>query len=92
MSSHFYDFSTIFYGFYKIQLNGFPIGDSLLQRGPWKVLDSNKYALTLRLSPWKDWKACNWVPGSRPPAALPDSGEVAAGVGGERVGEASRLT
>jgi hypothetical protein len=25
LSLHFYDFSTIFYGFYKIQLNGFPI-------------------------------------------------------------------
>jgi hypothetical protein len=49
----FSDFSTIFYAFYKNQLNGFTICDSLLQRGPWKVLDSYKYALTLRLSPWK---------------------------------------
>jgi hypothetical protein len=29
---------------------------------------------------------------NRPPAALPDSGKVAAGVGGERVGEALWLT
>jgi hypothetical protein len=30
--------------------------------------------------------------GCRPPAALPDSGEVAAGVGEKKVGEASWLT
>jgi hypothetical protein len=78
----FYDFLHIL----QDQLNGFTIRDSLSQRGPRKVLDSYKHALGSHLGPWKDWKACNWVPGGRPLAALPDSGEVAAGVGVERVG------
>jgi hypothetical protein len=37
--------------------------------------------------PWKDQGARNWVPGGDRRRSLPDSGEVAAGVGGERVGE-----
>jgi hypothetical protein len=34
----------------------------------------------------------NWVPRHRPAAALPDSGEVAARTGAEKVGEALWLT
>jgi hypothetical protein len=63
-----------------------------LHRGPWHFSGIHRYALGSHLGPWKDWKTRNWVPGGRPPAALPDFGEVAAGVGGERVGEALWLT
>jgi hypothetical protein len=63
-----------------------------LHRGPWHFSGIHIYALGSHLGPWKDWKTRNWVPGGRLPAALPDSDEVAAGVGGERVGEALWLT
>jgi hypothetical protein len=63
-----------------------------LHQGPWHFSGIHRYALGSHLGPWKDWKTCNWVPGGRPPAALPDSGEVAVGVGGETVGEALWLT
>jgi hypothetical protein len=53
LSLHFSDSSTIFYGFYKILQNNNTIWDPLLHRGPWKDSGSYKYALTLRMSPWK---------------------------------------
>jgi hypothetical protein len=43
-------------------------------------------------NPGKDRGTRNWVPGADRQRPLPDSGEVAAGVGGERVGKAMRLT
>jgi hypothetical protein len=91
MSLHFSVFSTIFYGFYKIQQKRLHYLESLLHRGPWEVSDSHNYAPGLWKSPRNEWAARNWVPG-RPAVALPDSGEVAAGTGGERVGEALWLT
>jgi hypothetical protein len=82
----------IFYTIYKNQPNALYYLRITLHRGPWEISDSYEYAPGLQKSPREDWGARNWVPGGWPPVALPDSGEVAAGVGGERVGEDSRLT
>jgi hypothetical protein len=58
-----------------------------LHQGPWEVSDSHKYAPGLRKSPWKEWGARNWVPRHGRWRLWPKSGEVAAGVGGERWGK-----
>jgi hypothetical protein len=76
LSLPFSVFSTIFYAFYKNQLNGFTIGDSLLHRGPWKVLDSYKYALGSRKTPRELWIPCNVVLGGGGRCGRWNSGEV----------------
>jgi hypothetical protein len=66
----------MFYGFYKNQQNGFTIWDSLLHRGPWKVLDSYEYAPGSRKTPWKLWIPCNVILGGGGRCGRWNSGEV----------------
>jgi hypothetical protein len=86
---HFSDFSTIFYGFYNFQPKHQYYLRTPLHAGHWKVSDSREYAPGLRKSPWKDLGARNWVPRHGRRRLGPKSGEVAAGVGGERWGKGS---
>jgi hypothetical protein len=84
---HFSDFSKIFYKIYKNQPNALYYLRITLHRGPWEVSDSHEYAPGLRKFPWKEWGARNWVPRHGRRRLWPKSGEVAAGVGGERWGK-----
>jgi hypothetical protein len=43
LSLHFYDFSTIFYAFYKFQQIGYTIEDALLRLDPWKELGPSNW-------------------------------------------------
>jgi hypothetical protein len=56
---HFYYFSTIFYAFYKIQLKGFTIEDSILPTGPWNFLAIHNLTLDTHKTPWEDLEVCN---------------------------------
>jgi hypothetical protein len=51
---YFSECSTIFYTFYKFQQIGYTIEDALLRLGPWKELESHRYAPGSRIKPWKD--------------------------------------
>jgi hypothetical protein len=84
---YFSKFSTIFYVFHKFQQNGYTIEDALLRLGPWKETDSLRYAPGSRKTLWDFSEACNVAHGAARRRSLPDSGEVAAGVGGKKVVE-----
>jgi hypothetical protein len=42
-SLHFYEFSTNFYAFYKIQQKGYTIEDASLLLGPWKEIGTRNW-------------------------------------------------
>jgi hypothetical protein len=44
-SLHFYEFSTNFYAFYKIQQKGYTIEDASLLLGPWKEIGTRNWVL-----------------------------------------------
>jgi hypothetical protein len=51
LALHFSEFSVIFYAIYKISQLTFPIGDALLQLGPWQEL------LLRNVAPGRGWPA-----------------------------------
>jgi hypothetical protein len=73
LSLHFYDFSIIFYAFYKNQQICFTIGDPVLRVGPWKELGIHNYAPGSHKTPWNksnlaigsSAKGAAWPAGSR---------------------------
>jgi hypothetical protein len=58
---HFYEFSTIFYGFYKNQQNCHHYSRCTFHGGPWKFSYSYTYAPSLQIKPWEEGGGCNWV-------------------------------
>jgi hypothetical protein len=88
----FSDFSVIFYAIYKNQPNALHYLRFVLQQGPWKVLNSYICALALRKGPQEDFSPRNRVPGRRPAAVRPNSGEPPAGADRARAGEVPRGT
>jgi hypothetical protein len=90
---YFSDVSTIFYTIYKNQQNGNTIEVVVYTEAPRSSSKFTSMPSVHRKVPRKNSILAIRSSGCRPPAALPDSGEVAAGVGGgEKVGEASWLT
>jgi hypothetical protein len=63
LGSHFFEFSTIFYGFSKDQQNSYTIEVTALLPSPWKELKSYKKVVALHSGPWKDSLARNWALG-----------------------------
>jgi hypothetical protein len=90
--SHFSDFSVIFYKIYKNQPKALHYLRFVSQQGPWKVLNFYICALALRKGPQEDFSPRNRVPGRRPAAVRPNSGEPPAGAGRARAGEVPRGT
>jgi hypothetical protein len=88
---YFSECSTIFYTFYKFQQIGYTIEDALLRLGPWKELDSHRYAPGSRIKPWKDLGLHNSLD-RRGGAAPTNAGEPAALPAGEGVGADHMLT
>jgi hypothetical protein len=58
-----FDFSTIFYTFYKFLQICNTIEDVLLRRGPYNFSKSHACTPRLHQTPRKDLGACNWVLG-----------------------------
>jgi hypothetical protein len=87
LSSHFSEFATIFYAFYKFLQMECTIEDVTLRLGPWKETYSLRYAPGSRKTPRDFSEAFNLALGAARRRSLPDSGAVAAGVGGKKVGE-----
>jgi hypothetical protein len=89
-SLQFSEFSTNFYAFYKIQPKVKHYLRTIFHRGPWKFLQIHNHTLTSHKTPQKNHRPCNVVPGHRPPAVRPNSGELAAGTGRARAEEDQR--
>jgi hypothetical protein len=53
----FFDFSTTFYAIYKNQQDCTYYSRINLQQGPWKLLESYRYTLTLHSGPWDEMLA-----------------------------------
>jgi hypothetical protein len=56
----FYDFLEIL----QVSANSVYYWRIILRLGPWKELDSHRYAPSSRIKPWKGLGLRNWVPGS----------------------------
>jgi hypothetical protein len=63
LGSYFYDFSMIFYGFYKIRPKVKHYLRSKLSSRPLELLIPHKGTPGLQKPPWKELPACNWVLG-----------------------------
>jgi hypothetical protein len=72
---HFSDFSTISYGFYKIQQLIKHYLRNYSHLGPWKFMFPYRKALGLRIAPQENLNPCNVVLWHRPEAVWPKSGE-----------------
>jgi hypothetical protein len=84
---HFYEFSTILYGFSKIRPKSFTMWDSILPADPWKLLQIHKYALGSHTRSWKNFRSCNWVPGAAGGGLASNPASSSASLAGEGAGE-----
>jgi hypothetical protein len=89
----FLDFSTILYGFYKLQAKHKGRERIILRVASWKDQEVHNYALDLHKTSWKFLGPCNVALGPKGRRGRPDSGAAsriparpAAGMAGE-VGE-----
>jgi hypothetical protein len=81
---------VIFYAIYKKQPKVKHYLRSNFHRGPSKFLQVYNHAPTFHKTPQKHYKPCNVIPGRRPAAVRPNSGEPAAGTGRARAGDGPR--